>query len=341
MGVEIKLREYVFADDVEFESCHASTLLAWPSGDVLAAWFAGTREGADDVAIWTSRRTEGVWTAPVKVADEEGEPHWNPVLFRDPDGNVWLFYKVGKTIESWKTMVLLSEDDGLTWSAPRVLVEGDCGGRGPVKNKPIILQDGAWAAPASIELDTWEAFVDLSCDSGLTWAAGNRIQLDAAAASAAPVTPAAASDAPGFPVPAAKGVIQPTLWESERGSVHMLLRSSTGFVCRSDSADGGRTWSPVYTTELPNNNSGIDLVRMESGALALVYNPIGQNWGKRTPLVISVSRDNGATWGESVALEDAPGEYSYPAIVSLGDDLFVTYTWKRSRIVFCQLNVTS
>ncbi|RKN81995.1 sialidase family protein [Paenibacillus ginsengarvi] len=340
MGFETKLREDVFADGVSFESCHASTLLALPGGEVLAAWFAGTREGADDVAIWASRRTEDVWTAPVKLADEEGQPHWNPVLFQSRDGNVWMFYKAGKTIEGWKTMYLLSEDDGHTWTAPRVLVEDDCGGRGPVKNKPIVLHDGTWAAPASIELDTWEAFVDLSRDNGLTWTAGHRVWLDAEAASAAPVIPATASDALEFSVPKAKGVIQPTLWESERGIVHMLLRSSTGFICRSDSADGGRTWSPAYKTGLPNNNSGIDLVRMDSGTLALVYNPVGQNWGKRSPLVISLSRDNGATWGETVTLEDAPGEYSYPAIVSAGEDVFVTYTWKRSRIVFCQLNVT-
>ncbi|MDF2713344.1 MAG: hypothetical protein K0R28_269 [Paenibacillus sp.] len=350
MGFAIKLQEYVFAVGVSFESCHASTLIALPSGDLVAAWFAGTREGADDVAIWSSRRTKGGWTAPVKAADEEGEPHWNPVLFQDGNGKVWLFYKVGKTIRNWRTMYILSEDEGITWTAPRMLVEGDSGGRGPVKNKPIILQDGTWIAPASHELDhTWDAFADLSYDNGMTWAASERVALrqPGAAASAVPGKPVevAVSNGPVSLVAETsllgKGVIQPTLWESERGKVHMLLRSSTGYICRSDSADSGKTWSAAYATELPNNNSGIDLVRMDSGALALVYNPIGQNWGKRTPIVISLSRDNGATWGETLVLEDAPGEYSYPAIVSVGNDVFVTYTWRRSRIVFWQLTVTA
>ncbi|GAA3413273.1 sialidase family protein [Paenibacillus hodogayensis] len=349
MGYEIKLQEYVFADDISFESCHASTLIALPNGDLVAAWFAGTREGADDVAIWSSRRTDGGWTPPVKVADEEGEPHWNPVLFREADGKVWLFYKVGKAIRSWRTMYLLSEDDGITWSVPHILVEGDSGGRGPVKNKPIVLQDGTWVAPASLELDIWEAFADLSHDNGMTWAASERISLQQSEAEASdvPVKPVepVVSESPLSLVAETslqgKGVIQPTLWESEPGKVHMLLRSSTGLICRSDSADSGKTWSAAYTTGLPNNNSGIDLVRMDGGALALVYNPVGQNWGKRTPIVISLSRDNGVTWGETLVLEDAPGEYSYPAIVSVGNDVFVSYTWRRSRIVVWQLSLTA
>ena len=42
-------------------------------------------------------------------------------------------------------MVIVSEDGGYTWS-DRELVEGDrCGGRGPVKNKLIVLSNGWWA----------------------------------------------------------------------------------------------------------------------------------------------------------------------------------------------------
>ncbi|MDF2723245.1 MAG: hypothetical protein K0Q59_2920 [Paenibacillus sp.] len=324
MGLEVKLHEYVFTDGVPFESCHASTLIALPDGQVVAAWFAGTREGADDVAIWLSRREGGAWTKPVKAADDEAEPHWNPVLFQDGGGKVWLFYKVGKKISSWRTMYITSEDGGRTWSTPELLVAGDSGGRGPVKNKPIVLRNGAWAAPASLELYEWDALVDLSYDNGLTWTASEKIAL----------RHSGEGDAKG------KGVIQPTLWESEPGHVHMLLRSTNGYICRSDSQDSGKTWSEVCATELPNNNSGIDLVRMNSGTLALVYNPIGINWGARTPIVIRLSRDNGATWGDTLELENTPGEYSYPAIVSSGEDLYITYTWKRERIAFWKLTVT-
>ncbi|HHM12668.1 MAG TPA: sialidase, partial [Planctomycetaceae bacterium] len=34
-----------------------------------------------------------------------------------------------------------------------------------------------------------------------------------------------------------------------------------------------------------------------------------------------------------VVLEDAPGEYSYPAVIqSRNGDIHITYTWKRQRI---------
>ena len=170
------------------------------SGD-LAAWFGGSEEGADDVAIWCSRRSQGKWSPPICIADEEGLPHWNPVLFSAPDGRIFLFYKVGKQIPSWQTRVMISEDQGETWSAPRELVPGDRGGRGPVKNKPIVAFDGTWLAPASIEGDRWDAFVDRSRDQGATWQQSSLVPL------ARPGTGETAEDQP---LVTGKGVIQPT-----------------------------------------------------------------------------------------------------------------------------------
>lgn len=315
MEIRIMDKEFIFEDDRPFLSCHASTLLELENGDTLAAWFGGTREKADDVAIWCSLRHEGEWEPPVKVADEEGMPHWNPVLFQSSHGTIYLFYKVGKEIKDWFTRVMTSDDGGRTWTPFRDLVPGDRGGRGPVKNKPIILHNGVWAAPASLEGEYWDAFVDLSEDEGESWTASARVPLDH-------------KEFDG------KGIIQPTLWESTPGHVHMLLRSTCGHILRSDSEDGGHTWCPPYDTGLPNNNSGIDVTRLEGGILALVYNPVGQNWGKRTPLVVSLSRDNGETWGCTCCLEQQEGEYSYPAIIPAPWGFSITYTWRRERIAY-------
>ncbi|MBW7461842.1 exo-alpha-sialidase, partial [Paenibacillus sepulcri] len=100
-------------------------------------------------------------------------------------------------------------------------------------------------------------------------------------------------------------------------------------------------WSPAYPTDLPNNNSGIDLVRADDGLLALVYNPVrpeeGSTKGPRTPLVIRLSEDNGQTWHSELLLDQGEKQYSYPAVVARGDHLYVTYTWKRERIAFCRI----
>lgn len=332
MKIEIQSadKQYVFEDDRPFPSCHASTVAVLTDGKVLAAWFGGLHEKASDVAIWLSTRTNGQWSAPRKAADEDGIAHWNPVL--DADGEtVSLYYKVGHEIVDWQTRIIRSQDGGATWSAPVELVPGDIGGRGPVRNKPIRLEDGTLLAPSSIERrdpdrpgkEIWEPFVDISPDGGSTWKQSSLVPMDL-------------DQFVGAEKWFAKGLIQPTLWTTGNGNVHMLLRSTEGVIFRSDSTDSGRTWSRAYATSLPNNNSGIDLIRLDSGVLALVYNPVTgyATDSPRSPLVVSFSTDYGATWDNELVLEDQPGEYSYPAIVARGNELYVTYTWKRERIAF-------
>lgn len=319
--MEIATYEHIFAEDRPFPSCHASSLVELADGGFLAVWFGGTRESADDVAIWSARRgPAGGWSAPRLVAKVEESAHWNPVIFRTgpSDGRVYLWFKVGPKIPTWRTYAAVSDDGGETWSTPVELVPGDAGGRGPVKNKPILLADGGWLAGASLETSTaWDAFADRSEDEGVTW-------------QATPLIPFDHSGCTG------KGVIQPTLWESAPGQVHMLLRSTGGRVCRSDSADGGRTWSEIVPTNLPNNNSGLDVARLADGRLALICNPVGDR--ERTPLSILFSHNNGLTWPERIDLETEPGEYSYPAIIPTADGgLAVTYTWRRERIVWAKV----
>lgn len=311
-------KEYIFESGRYFPSCHASTLALLPNGDIASAWFGGTEEGATDVAIWLAKRVNGVWNAPVAVAGEEGVPHWNPVLFYTDLGELQLYYKVGASISRWQTRLVTSDDLGENWSAPRELVPGDFGGRGPVRSKPIELADGSILAPASIETEAvWDAFTDLSRDTGLTWTRSPLVPIDHGTF-------------------APKGIIQPTLWQSNEG-IHMLVRSSAGEIYRSDSEDNARTWSAAYPVGLPNNNSGIDVVRLDSDTLALIYNPVGVNWGPRTPLVVRFSTDNGRSWANEFTLEDEPGEYSYPAIVAGDRELLLTYTWNRERIAFWKL----
>ena len=330
-------RDFVFGDNRPFASCHASTHVHMGNGEVLVAWFGGTKEGAPDVAIWISRRGQGgQWTAPEIAADEPRIPHWNPVLFRAGDGRIVLYYKTGHKIATWSTKLIESLDEASTWSVPRELVSGDRGGRGPVKNKPILLNSGRILAPASSEGDDWNGFVDYSDDDGRSWHQSETVPLNRYK-EAPGEAPLERSDIPVTPQSfTGKGVIQPTLWEMESGAVGMLLRSTTGWIMRSASVDGGATWSTGKPTELPNNNSGIDLAKSESGTIALAYNPVGENWGPRTPLQVVLSHDDGTTWTDKLVLEDAPGEYSYPAVVSSGSGFSATYTWKRERIAYVE-----
>lgn len=317
-SVAVIAEDFIFGDDRPFPQCHASTVLPVAGGSFLVAWFGGTHEKHDDVGIWLSKGTPGKWSAPREVAKLREDPHWNPVLFRKDSNEVILYFKVGKTIDEWETWYMTSRDDGETWSEAKELVAGDKGGRGPVRNKPLLLSNGALLAPASNEKKgVWNAFVDRSEDGGTTWTASAFVPLNR----------------DSFP---GEGVIQPALWESQPGHVHMLLRSSAGVICRSDSEDYGKTWSLVYKTSLPNPNSGIDLTKLANGTLVLIFNRDSSNWGARHPISLAVSKDNGKTWPVITDLEKGSGddEFSYPSVVSLGDTVALTYTWKRQRIAF-------
>ncbi len=299
---------------VEIPSCHAATLIRTDYG-ILAAWFGGLHEGNNNVQIYVARRSDadGTWSSPQCVSTVEDIPHWNPVLY-DNGEEILLFYKRSQRIDSWNTMFTTSRDGGLTWSVPRRLCEHDIDGRGPVKNKPIRLSNGTILAGASFEQGPWRCFCDISEDNGYTW-----------------------EDTEFIPVPSEDTeVIQPSLWEDNRG-VHMLVRSKNKKIFRSDSTDFGRTWCTFYDSGLPNNNSGLDLVKVAENRIILCCNPVTEG---RTPLALLESTDCGDTFVRVLDLETEPGEYSYPAVITDGKYLYGAYTWKREKMVFFQCDLT-
>lgn len=346
MSLTLRIQQFVLPpEDAGFNNCHASTLLALPDGDVLVAYFAGQKEGSGDTAIWLSRQHRGEWLPPHRAIAEDGLAHWNPVLLNAQKA-IWLFYKVGPNVHEWRTRYVTSQDQGMTWSEPQELVAGDALPRGPVKNKVLVTSDGCWLAPGSTEDDRyWDAFVDRSEDDGRHW--------QIAQVPISHQTETGSDDRQlwqGLQAGALwendleriflwDGVIQPSLWESAPGHVHMMMRSTRGHVYRSDSQDNGKSWCAAYPTALPNNNSGIDLVRTNSGELILAYNPVAGNWGRRFPISLSTSRDNGDSWSDPVDMETEEGEFSYPAIICAGNTVHMTYTWNRKNIVYCQLDI--
>ncbi len=307
-------------DTGPYPSVHASTIAETDDGELVAAWFGGTKERNPDVCIWVSRFEDGQWTPSIEAAngiDEDGTryPTWNPVLFQAPGGDLLLFYKVGPSPGSWWGMVKRSSDGGRTWSRAERL-PGDL--VGPVKNKPVVLWNGNWLSPSSTEgkYDGWQAHVELSRDKGKTWE---------------------------FIGPIDKGIgfdsIQPSILIHPDGILEMLCRSKQGSVTMSWSYDGGETWSEMAATELTNPNSGTDAVTLQDGRQLIVYNPTGHRpdrsgKGLRYPLSVAVS-DDGLIWTRVLDLdtEPCPAGYAYPAVIQTRDGMVhITYTWNRDKI---------
>lgn len=304
--------------------CHASHLTVTPEGEVLIAYFRGSREGHNDVCIYGSRRAaDGSWGEPFPLSFGDSEPHWNPVFFERRDGAIILYYKAGAPIAEWRTYYRVSYDGGRSFSLPRELVPGDSsGGRGPVRNKPIYLRDGSILAPASVERGEWWCFFDRSTDEGKTFTKSRELHLPKKILATIP-----------SPI-INRGLIQPTVFESKNG-VHALLRSSEGYIFRVDSADG-IAWGDPYPTRMPNNNSGIDVVTLPDGRLLLACNPVSGNWGARTPMSLYVSEDNGEHFSLYTHLVTMPGRYDYPAMKYVDGKLHITYTFNRKTIqYFC------
>ncbi len=320
------LATYLYEPTPALPSCHAATIVEARPGELLAAWFAGEAEGRPDVAIWLAQFAGGRWGAPRRVAAEPGIPLWNPVLFRDGGGVIWLFYKIAPTIPAWTGAYVRSHDGGKTWTPPTILPAGLLG---PAKNKPILLSNGDILCGASSEAwRNWACWAEISSDGGRTWRRYGPLT-----APGAHVGPGSSDAWLGHGLGERfAGLIQPTVWEYAPGRLKMLMRATeaVGAVCASTSDDYGRTWAEAWATPIPNPNSGLDAVRLCDGRIVLACNPTRQG---RSPLALLVSEDNGETWPMRLDLETAPGEYSYPSIIQAADGrLHIVYTWQRRQI---------
>jgi predicted neuraminidase len=319
--------EFIF-ESAPFVSCHASTIVDLRNGDLLAAWLGGKREGSPDVAIWSSRRSGGRWSPPAMLARQKDTPTWNPVLFHTKDGRLWLYYKFGPGPRKWKAARMWSDDEGKDWSSPERLPAGIYG---PIRAKPLVLADGTVVSGSSTEDDrSWNVWIERSADNGRTWKKSGPVTV--------PLNSLFAEHAKlGLDEP--YGIIQPSIVSLGGKHLRFYARSSAhiGKICVSDSFDDGETWSQARPINLPNPNSGIDAVSLPNSQIVLIFNNSGT---QRTPLNLAVSKD-GEHFRAFATLEDAPGEYSYPAII-LGKDgvLRMTYTWNRERIRYASLAVS-
>lgn len=310
--------EQIF-ENPPFKNCHASTIAETEHG-LIAAWFGGTRESHPDVGIWLSRHENGIWTAPVEVAngnqpDGGRFASWNPVLFQPQGKPLMLFYKVGLSPSKWWGELTESSDGGKTWSKGRKLPDGILG---PIKNKPVMLPDGILLCPSSTEREkdakdqtgpAWKLQFERTPDLGQTW------------------TKSAPSD------PKDISAIQPSILflGGEKlmalGRTRRKSKEEPGRVFQVVSNDLGKTWGELELTSLPNPNSGTDAVTLKDGRHLLIYNPTETG---RSPLSLAISTD-GVKWQAALEFENEPKmEFSYPAIIQTADGLVhAVYTWKR------------
>ena len=291
---------------------------------------------------------------------------YNPVLVEMPNGELWLFFKIGTRVADWTGWLIKSKDGGRTWSEKEPLPEGFLG---PIKNKPEII-DGRLLCPSSTEKNGWKFHMEIYDLKAKEWKYVGPIPAElamrcenlpvgsgslTAGQSVALQSPAATKGKEDAEAPDAGGVankegmhpidcIQPSILKLKDGRLQVLMRTRNGKIATSFSSDKGDTWTKVTLLDVPNNQSGTDAVTLQDGRHVLIYNNFqtlpGTKKGVRTPLSIAISGD-GTHWRHTLTLEDSPiSQYSYPSIIQGKDGkLHAIYTWRRLRVAYKEIDI--
>jgi predicted neuraminidase len=298
------MKENFVFSDAEFSQCHASTIVETEHG-LFMSCFAGPREGHKKTGIWGASFTNTGWCNQKQIVDSKQEngrryPLWNPVLF-SANEELRLYYRIGKSPENWSCAYVTSLDQAESWSNMTMMPSYVTG---PVRNKPLLLQNGSIIIPTSTELGEWSIHFEI-CEYGKSNFKIVNVQHGKLNA------------------------IQPVILQHDNEVFQALCRTGNSYIAETWSYDNGQSWSQLTLTKIRNPNAAIDAIKINNYGFILVYNDC--SFG-RVNLTIAVSKD-GRDWVNKQELENSLGEYSYPCMVSIQDgSLHILYTYNRKNI---------
>lgn len=103
-----------------------------------------------------------------------------------------------------------------------------------------------------------------------------------------------------------------------------FLPTDHGYTLRSESRDGGNTWSEAVETGFLNPNSAVDFIKLKNGHLLLVYN---DNMNERTPLTVAISTDGDKTYPYRRNIAGGDNSFAYPYAIQTRDEkIHIIYT---------------
>lgn len=320
---DIKI-ERLFGTEIPGRYKHPPAIAELDSGDLYVVYYGGEGEYEGDTAVYGSRLPKGSsqWTRPQIIADTPGRSEGNAVIWQAPDGLVWLFYvtNYGPTWSTSRIKYKFSHDQAKTWTDSDML-SFELGSM--VRGLPILLNDGDYLLPVYHETgedregtpaDTCSYFLRYNPKTK-TWSESNRIF-------------------------SANGNLQPAPAQIDDNYLVAYLRPGGNFdpdpkrfVLRSESRDGGRTWSRGENSQFPNPNSAVDFIKLRNGHLLLVYNDT--NIDDRMPLTVAISTDDDKTYPHRRNIVNKPGDTAaYPVAIQTRDGkIHVVYTSEERQVV--------
>ncbi|WP_336346512.1 sialidase family protein [Pseudomonas monsensis] len=279
---------------------HSSSVTALPGGDLMAVWFAGSREGAADVQIRTARydAKTAEWGAEHVLATREstrdGTRRYirklgNPVIALAPDQRLWMFY-VSVSVGGWATSainVMVSDDFGRNWSTPRQLVTSPFFNISTlVRAAPVFHADGSIGLPVYHELmGKFAEYLYLSADGAV---------IDK------------------FRISRGKHSLQPTIVPLDGHRAVAMLRYAGDThhrVLASRTDDAGQTWSEPYPLEPANPNSSLAAVGTADDGLLVALNDLRDG---RFKLSLYGTDANLNDWRSVIELDQSPDPLGQP-----------------------------
>ena len=303
-------------------SVHAGSLTRLANGDLLAAWFGGSREGAADVAIYTARFDSGEkeWSVPVAVTDRQRSSRelgryvrklGNPVIYTDQQGRAWLYY-VTVSLGGWagsSISVKVSDNGGRRWSrATRLVTSPFLNVSTLVKGSPIALEDKQTLLPV---------YHEFANKFGEALHLDNKGKLIAT-----------------YRMSQSPQAIQPWIVPDSASRARAFYRRAGDApprVLTNQSLVSGNRWNRLEATDAPNPGASVAVIRAFDGSYLMAYNPLE---GNRNQLALARSED-GLRWTKIRDLENggAGDEYSYPYLIrGRAGRYHLIYTWQRKRM---------
>ena len=284
------------------------------AADHATAYLAG-RISKDAGKTWSEKDT-------IVVANEGQQNVMSVSLLRLQDGRIALFYARKNSSEDCRPCVRFSEDETATWSEPVVCIPDEEVGYYVLNNDRVIqLRSGRLVVPVAqhhgIGWPKWTgqgtALCYLSDDGGKSWRR-SKSELDGRVSESKRIT-----------------VQEPGVVELKDGRLMMFCRTNAGCQYLSFSDDDGDHWTPLVPSTIVCPISPASIERITStGDLLIVWNNHqgidSSLQGKRTPLTIAVSEDDGKTWIRIQNIETNPhGWYCYTAIEFVDDQILLAY----------------
>lgn len=344
---------------------HSSSIVEAPNGDLLVTWYRGSGERwADDVMIMGSRKPPGAesWEEPWTKAGVESFPDTNPILFIDARGTLWLFWAQVLNNEWWSTVLRYRtstdydgpgpprwdwQDD--VWMVMHEDFTGDIRDAMVRGREELARYDSSEQARWNDRFDQRERNLEDKMYRRLGWMPRTSPMMIGESRLLVPLYNGsfgaglmAITEDWGKTWRASRPLagissIQPAIVRKDDGTLVAYMRDGSPHlrVHRSESPDGGMTWTPAVPTGMPNPGSSVEVIRLANGNWVMVDNDVGHYKG-RFRLAVRVSTDEGETWSAARYLENRlepeqgdPIEFSYPSVMQTADGLIhVSYTWR-------------